>query len=181
MRLVALFRGINVGGNRKVPMGELRTLAEELGFGEIETYINSGNLVFEAGKLSAAQAASRLDRAVQEHFGFSVDIIVRSAKQWSGYAAENPFPAAAKSRPNLLMLGLSKLPPAKGAAELLAERAGKNERVKISGDAIWVDFADGVGRSKLNPGLFDKAAGSPVTLRNWRTVQKLAELLADVE
>ena len=178
MKMLALLRGINVGGNRKVSMSELQSVAVEIGFTKVETYINSGNLVFESRKLSAAKASEQLEKAIEKHFGFPVDVVVRTAKQWNTYASENPFPKAADSRPNLLMIGLPKLPLAKNTFEILVERSAKNEQIKIVNDVIWVDFANGSGKSKLTPLWFEKASGSPVTLRNWRTLLKLEEILA---
>jgi uncharacterized protein (DUF1697 family) len=178
MKMVALLRGINVGGNRKVPMKELQAVALKIGLKKVETYINSGNIVFDAGKMNAADATVLLEKAIQSYFGFAVDVVVRTEKQWKTYASKEPFPDAVKSRPNLLMIGLSKLPLSKNVSSLLNERAAANERIKVVNDTIWVDFADGVARSKLTPAWLDKAAGSPVTLRNWRTLMKLADILS---
>ena len=175
--MIALLRGINVGGNRKVPMPTLRLAAAKAGFTQVETYINSGNLIFEAEKMGAREAEDRLEKKILQQFGFPVDVLVRTAKQWKKYAASTPFADAAKARPNLLMLGLSKRPCARKAVDALNERAGKSERLTWVKGAIWVDFAEGAGKSKLTPAWFDKAAGSPVTLRNFRTVLKLLEML----
>jgi len=178
MHMVALLRGINVGGHRKVPMAALCLAAEGAGFKDVKTYIQSGNLVFSAGRLSVAQTASRLEGAIEQRFGFAVDVIVRTEKQWQVYARSSPFPEAASDRPNLLMLGLAKMPLASAAAAYLRERAHSGERIKIVGDAIWIDFDASVGRSKLSPTVLDRAAGSAVTLRNWKTVTKLDEMLS---
>jgi uncharacterized protein (DUF1697 family) len=176
--MVALFRGINVGGYRKVSMAELHSIAASLGFRQIETYINSGNLVFESGRVGVEKPTSQLEMAVQEKLNVSVDVIVRTAKQWQSYTSQCPFPEAAMVRPNLLMIGLAKIRQARDTEELLMERAGRNERVKVVGDAIWVDFANGAGRSRLTPSFIQKVVGSPLTLRNWRTVLKLEEMLS---
>lgn len=181
MKMVALLRGVNVGGNRKVPMKELHAVALKAGLKQVETYINSGNLVFDPGNMSPADSAARLEKAIQKHFGFAVDVVIRTERQWKAYVKEGPFPEAAEIRPNLLMVGFSKLPLRKDVDSLLKERAAANERIKVVNDAIWVDFAGGAGRSKLTPAWFDKAAGSPVTLRNWRTVMKLAKMLSGEE
>src|SRR5262245_16850824 len=114
-RMIALLRGINVGGNRKVPMAELRQIASEAGLEEVETYIQSGNLTFATTQTPAAAEAA-LEKAIEEKFGFAVDVVVRTAAQWARYAAGSPFPDAAKERPNILHLGLSKKPPAPDAA-----------------------------------------------------------------
>lgn len=178
MKMVALLRGINVGGNRKLSMKELRAAAIEIGLKQVETYINSGNLVFDAGKTSPEKAMALLETAIQKHFGFAVDVVVQTEKQWKTYASKWPFPDAAELRPNLLMIGLSKMPLPNNVDGVLSDRAAENERIKIVDDAIWVDFAGGVARSKLTSAWFDKTVGSPVTFRNLKTVMKLAKMLS---
>lgn len=175
--MVALLRGVNVGGNRKVPMPELCKLATQSGLEEVESYINSGNLVFEAGQMKAGEVVDLLETAIEKHFGFQVDIVVRTMRQWKKYSEGSPFPDAERSRPNLLHLGLSKLPCKNDLAANLSEYAIRGEKIKVVKDAIWVDFAAGVGKSKLTPALFERLAGSPVTMRNWNTVLKLYEML----
>ena len=176
--MVALLRGINVGGSRKVSMADLRAVAIASGFTQVETYINSGNLVFDSGNKVAPKVGIHLEGAIQKHFGFPVDVVVRTQKEWRAYPSQNPFSKAGKDRPHLLMIGLSKQPLDANTAERLRERATKNERVEVVGDAILVDFGDGVGRSKLTPAWFEKSAGSPVTIRNWKTVLKLQDMLS---
>ena len=177
MKMLALLRGINVGGNRKVPMKELCALAEELELKEVQSYIQSGNLTFEAGKMKPNDVCTALEASIEKHFGFSVEVLVRTASQWNKYSAKSQFPDASREHPHLLHLGLSKRPPHKDLAERLKEKALHGEKIKIIGDAIWVDFQGGVGKSKLTPAVFDRAAGSTVTLRNWNTVLKLREIL----
>ncbi len=173
-RIIVLLRGINVGASRKLPMAELRAAAKEAGHGDIETYIQSGNLIFTARSTEAAEAA--VEALIAEHFNMKVEAIARTAQQWAVYARGSPF-ADADERGKLVHLGLSKHPPAVGAADMLAAKAAHGETVVIDGDAIWVDFKQGVGPSKLTPAAFDKAVGSTVTMRNWRTVRKLAEMV----
>lgn len=173
---LALLRGINVGGNKKVPMEELRSLAEAAGYANVKTYINSGNLMFRAAD-PREELEATLEQAIAKKFGFTVDVVVRSLDEWEQYAKKSGFPDAEKARPNLLHLAVAKAPIAKGAAEALERVAKDGERVKALKDALWLDYADGVGRSKLSPAVLDKHAGSPVTARNWNTVLKLAELM----
>lgn len=175
--MVALLRGINVGGNRKVPMPVLCSLAMKVGFTDVVHYINSGNIVFEAGTRKASEVEELLEKAIEKHFKFHVDVIVRTATQWKKYAAGGPFPTAAKERPHLLHLGLSKKRCNKNIAELLDDYTKLGEKIKLVGDAIWVDFVGGSAKSKLTPILFEKTAGSPVTMRNWNTVLKLDAML----
>jgi uncharacterized protein (DUF1697 family) len=173
-RFIALLRAVNVGG-RKLPMAELRTLCAELGWKDVETYIQSGNVVFTApGKAEAIEA--QLEKAIKDRFGLDVPAMVRTASQWAAYVAANPFPKVAEKEPNRLQLLLSKETPKPDAAEKLMERARAGETVKAAGGALWFHFPAGVGTSKLVPALIDKVAGSPSTSRNWRTVLKLQEM-----
>ena len=171
-RMVALLRAVNVGG-RKLPMAELRTLCGQLGWAEVATYIQSGNVVFTArGKRAAIEA--RLEEAIRKHFDMEVPVIVRTAAQWSAYPPANPF---AKEPPNRVMLLLSKTPPAEGAEAAIQARALAGERVRRAGDALWFHYPEGAGTSKLTPALIDRAVGSPATARNFNTVMKLNEML----
>jgi uncharacterized protein (DUF1697 family) len=172
---IALLRGINVGGHNKVPMAELRSLCEDLGWEDVQSYIQSGNLVFSAaGKPAALE--KKLAGAIEKHFGLSVPVVVRAASTWPCYVGGNPFPAASKKEPNLVLLHLSQKPPKRGCANAILERAVGGERVTAVGDALWIHFKSGIARSKLTPVVLDRIVGSPVTARNWRTVLKLAEL-----
>ncbi len=174
-KIVVLLRGINVGASRKLSMAELRAAAQRAGFDDIETYIQSGNLVLTAE--SAAVAEESIESLIAENFAMKVEAIARTARQWIAYAGVAPF-ADADERGNLIHLGLSKHRPAADAAEKLRAKAAHGEEIVIAGDAIWVDFKQGVGNSKLTPAMFDRAVGSTVTMRNWRTVRKLAEMVA---
>jgi uncharacterized protein (DUF1697 family) len=176
VRYVALLRAVNVGG-AKLPMAELRELCAALGWHNVRTYIQSGNVVFDSD-LAAGALETALEGAVKRQFDLVRPVIVRSAAQWRVYAAGTPFPLREEQDASRLMLCLSKHPPAADAAERLQQRAAAGEQVRRLGDAIWVYYPEGVGTTKLSPSLFDKAAGSPVTARNWRTVCKLQELLA---
>jgi uncharacterized protein (DUF1697 family) len=172
---IALLRGINVSGHNRIPMKELVPLVEELGFEDVRHYIQSGNLVFAAGS-DAATIEGQIEAAIEQHFQLRIPVIVRSDLQWPAYVSGNPFPEAAATRGNGLMLALSKQPLKAGVVEGLRERALCGERIEQVGDALWVDYAEGVAKSKLLPALFDRLAGSSVTARNWNTVLKLAQM-----
>lgn len=174
-RHVALLRAVNVGG-RKLPMAALRELCEGLGWREVSTYIQSGNVLFSAdAKPPSLETA--LEKAIAEQFPLEVPVIVRTAAQWARYAEAGPFPKAARDEPSRLMLLVSKAPPAAGAEEAIQAKAAAGEAVRRAGDALWIHYPEGAGRSKLTPSLIDRAVGSPATARNYRTVAKLAEML----
>jgi len=174
--LIALLRGINVGGRNKIPMAELREVCKGLGWEDVQTYIQSGNIIFAAGGKPPA-LESDLERAILDRFELEIPVIVRSAAAWAGTIAANPFPGASEREPRFVHLLLSKDPPAPDAAKRLQERAQGGERVALAGGALWIDYASGVGRSKLTPALLDRLTGSTVTGRNWRTVLMVDEML----
>lgn len=176
VRYVVLLRAINVGA-RTAPMADLRSACEAAGFSEVASYIASGNLV-----LSSAAPATQIETAVEgiitDRFGFHADTIVRSAADWAAYLEAKAFAEERAARPSQVHLCLAKQRPADGAAERLAERATLGERFIVEGDALWADFAGGVGRSKITPAILDRAVGASVTARNWNTVVKLATMSA---
>ena len=175
-KFIALLRAVNVGG-RKLPMADLRALCERLGWSEVRTYIQSGNIVFDAdGKADALEEA--LEAAIGKEFGLDVPVIVRSAAQWDKIVAGNPFSKEAEKSPNWVLLGLAKRKIADGAAAAIAAKGKAGERVEAAGEALWFHYPEGVGTSKLTPASIDRAAGSPVTARNWRTVLTLEEMAA---
>jgi len=176
VRYVALLRGINVGGRSKVPMAELREACARLGWENVATYIQSGNIVFESEQKANA-LESALEAVLASQFTVETAVLVRSARRWQAYVADNPFPKEAQAEPSRLMLCLAKDRPRPGCDEALEGRAKDGERVRRVGDALWVHYPEGAGRSKLSPSLFDRLAGSPATARNWRTVLKLQEML----
>src|SRR6476469_9548370 len=132
---IALLRGINVGGHRKVPMAQLRALAEELGFANVRTYVASGNLVFD-GEGTGAALEARLEQAIERTFGFPVDVIVRSGAQWAVHVRANPMKEERDRHPYQVMMMISKEAPAQADVDALARRASPNERVALAGKAI---------------------------------------------
>jgi uncharacterized protein (DUF1697 family) len=159
---IALLRGINVGGYNKIPMPELRSLCADLDWENVQSYIQSGNLVFKAGA-TVASLEAELERAIDRWFGLSISVIVRAAADWPAYINGNPYPEASQKEPNLVMLALSKAPPKEDAVEGLREHALSGERIVQVSDGLWIHYAGGVGRSKLSPTLLDRLVGSPVT------------------
>ena len=161
-----------------MPMAELRALCGEIGWSEVRTYIQSGNVLFRAPG-ETAELEARLEDGIRERFGLAVPVIVRSGSEWPGLVASNPFDDAARDEPNRLMLCLSKEPPDPDCEQALQERAMDGERVRLVGQALWIHYAAGAGTSKLAPSLINRLVGSPVTARNWRTGVQLQRMLGE--
>jgi uncharacterized protein (DUF1697 family) len=166
---IALLRAVNVGG-RPAPSADLRALFAELGFGEVQTLLQSGNVVFDAA------LERRLEAAFEKKFGFASDFLVRSAGEWRDIIAANPFAKAAADDPaHLLLFALTKAPDPDKAKALQADWPGP-EQVKVIGRDAYIVYPDGIGRSKLTNVLIEKRLGVRGTGRNWNTVLKLAAL-----
>jgi uncharacterized protein (DUF1697 family) len=166
---------VNVGG-RKLPMAELRAHVAGLGWENVATYIQSGNIVFDAA-CSPAEAEAVLEALIRGHYGYEAPAIVRTRAQWAHYPDSNPFPDVAREKPGFLLMLLSKDPPNADAAALIQARAAAGEQVRQAGDALWIHFPEGSGQSKLTPAQIDKAIGSTATSRNYRTICTLKDML----
>ncbi|MEV4948762.1 DUF1697 domain-containing protein [Streptomyces sp. NPDC053755] len=175
----ALLRGINVSGHRKVPMAELRSLLEELGHRDVRTYLQSGNAVFTTDADDRSEDALRqdLEDAVERHFGFRVDCLVRDADYLAAVADACPFPAAELEGRQLHVTYFSeRVDPERLAG--IDQAAFLPEEFRLGDRALYLYAPDGLGRSKLaealsRPGL---TKGVVATSRNWNTVAKLVEL-----
>jgi uncharacterized protein (DUF1697 family) len=172
---VALLRAVNLGGKTSVPMAELRATATGLGFAEVRTLLQSGNLVFEADRSDDAGLEALLERAFAERFGFSTDILVRTADEWADLVAANPFPEMAADDPgHLVLFALKEEPPEEKVAALRAAIRGP-EFLEARGRHLFVGYPDGIGRSKLTNAAIERKLGTRGTGRNWNTVLKLLE------
>ncbi|MFD5752962.1 DUF1697 domain-containing protein [Streptomyces sp. NPDC127033] len=180
---VALLRGINVGGHRKVPMAELRALLTGLGHGRVRTYLQSGNAVFTSDSDDEdpeSALAAALERAIEERFGFTVDCLVRNAAYLRAVADACPFPAGTLEGRQLHLTCFSGPVVPERFASL--DPAGYlPEEFRLGDRALYLYAPDGLGRSKLAEALARPALskGLTATSRNWNTVVKLVELSRD--
>jgi uncharacterized protein (DUF1697 family) len=164
--LVALLRGVNVGGNCMLAMADLAALCRQLGFADVRTYIQSGNVVFRT-ELPAERARAALAKVLAAHMGRPIDVMVRDAKALRRALAQNPFPEAEPAKVAVLFLAE---PVPKGLLDGLTGPDG--EVVVASGLEVYVHYVQGMGRSKLK---LPKALGV-LTVRNVNTVAKLVAL-----
>ena len=172
---VALFRGINVGTAKRVSMGDLRALAEGLGFTGARTLLNSGNLVFTAKGRSAGGAAARLEEALAARCGISARVTVVSAAELAAAVAGNPLVTRA-SDPSRLLVWFSGKPADLARLQPLAARGWEPDALALGGRVAYGWCPAGVLESPLAKAA-GKALGDSVTARNWATVLKLHALL----
>jgi len=174
---IAVLRAVNVGGTGKLPMKELKAACEAGGLLKVQTYIASGNLVFES-PLAAAEAQEVIAKILRDRFGLTKNhTIIRTPQQLAEAVEANPFADAAAERPASLMLNFLEASPPDPAASAasLAQWTGP-ERIHLAGDHLYVDFVAGAGTSKLTPAYLERALKVAGTARNWNTARKLLEM-----
>ncbi|MEU0738787.1 DUF1697 domain-containing protein [Streptomyces sp. NPDC006134] len=173
----ALLRGINVGGSRKLPMADLRTLLAELGHTGVRTHLQSGQAVFTAGHGDEESLAAELAQAVEKRFGFPVDVIVRDHAYLKAVAEACPFPAAELEARQLHVTYFSApVGPERFAG--IDRAAHLPEEFRLGDRALYLYAPEGLGRSRLAEALSRPRVnkGVTATTRNWNTVLKLVEL-----
>jgi uncharacterized protein (DUF1697 family) len=177
---IALLRAINVGGTGKLPMQDLKRACEEAGLSRVSTYIASGNVVFESDK-SPAAVKTLVAGVLRDRFALNKNhTIIRTPADLAKTIAANPFADAAAKRPNLLVVHFLDGLPQSGAAEQLAAFDGP-ERLHLVGKHLYIDYAAGIGKSKLTPSVLDKALQVAATGRNWNTTNKLLDMARALE
>ena len=180
--MVALLRSVNVGGRNRVPMADLRTMVEALGFGSVETYVQSGNLVFTGSGRPATVAAS-IHEGIAGTFGLDIAVLVRSGGQLARILESNPF-AAPGVDPKTVHVTFLAGPPAperleglaRSAADAHADGSFGDDTFEVAGTDVFLHCPGGYGSTKLNNGFFERRAGVAATTRNWRTVTTLSAM-----
>ncbi|MEU2747239.1 DUF1697 domain-containing protein [Streptomyces collinus] len=173
----ALLRGINVGGSRKVPMADLRTLLADLGHDDVRTYLQSGQAVFSSGHGSEQSLAGEIAQAIEKRFGFGVDVIVRDHAYLRSIADACPFPAA-DLEPKQLHVTYFSAPVTPERFTEIDQDAYLPEEFRLGDRALYLYAPNGLGRSKLAEHLSKPRINKGViaTTRNWNTVVKLVEM-----
>jgi uncharacterized protein (DUF1697 family) len=171
---VALLRGINVGGNNPLPMRDFVRLLQALGARDVKTYIQSGNAVFRMTGAQSDKLAAQFASAIQREFSFEPLVLVMLLEQLEQAIAHNPYPDA-QAPGNTLHLGFLAHEPAHAELGKMEALRIESERFQITGQVFYLHAPDGIGRSKL-AARAEKLLGVGMTLRNWQTVCRLAEL-----
>lgn len=173
---VALLRGINVSGKNTLPMRELISIFEAAGCNDVETYIQSGNVVFSAKDALARRVPERVSQAIANRYGYQVPVVIRSAPEIRNVVRGNPFVRDGAEVKTLHVAFLLDEPTAVQVAALDPQRSPPDQ-FAILGREIYLCCPNGLGRSKLTNKYFDSKLDSTSTLRNWKTVLQLAQML----
>ncbi len=170
---IALLRAVNVGGHNKIKMAELKRVFEELGFGQVQTYIQSGNVLFAATE-AEQPLRQRLEREIEARFGFPVTVVLRTAEELRRVVAECPFaPDSLGEGESLYVSLLVEAPSQEGIERLLAfdDPAGK---CRVVGREVFLLYRQRMSDSKLQNSVIEQKLCVRATARNWQTITTLA-------
>ncbi len=179
--VISMLRGVNLAGHRKVQMSALKTLYESLGLQNVQTYINSGNVIFKTTGRDLARLGKKIEDAIEGHCGFRSDVILRTPVEMREAIARNPFASRPGMEPSRLAVSfLAGEPSAEAVGKVLAIKA-EPEELRISGREVYVYFPNGMARPKLSMAQVERALKTPGTSRNLNTARKLLEMAERVE
>jgi uncharacterized protein (DUF1697 family) len=173
---VALLRAINLGAVNKIAMPALRTMFEDLGHQNVRSYVQSGNVVFDAPRSTPKKLVGEIEEGVAATFGHDISVIIRSGPELERVATGNPFAAKGVAPLSLHVVFLAKTPRS-SHVEALDPDKWLPDKFEVRGSEIYLMLPNGMGRSKMSISYFEKAFGIRGTARNWNTVNKLRELV----
>jgi uncharacterized protein (DUF1697 family) len=177
MRYISILRGINVGGNRKIPMADLKSLFGKIGFANVQTYIQSGNVIFDSEETDIRSQEVKIQKIITETFGFDVPVIVRTSGEWAESIANNPFWKEKDADIDRLHLTFLKDLPDPEKLERINTFAFPPDKFEIIGKDVFVFCSAGYSDSKLTNQFFESKLGIRATTRNWKTVIKLQDMI----
>ncbi|MGA7128515.1 MAG: DUF1697 domain-containing protein [Chthoniobacterales bacterium] len=173
---IALLRAVNVGGI-KVSMADLKALLVDLGFEDVRTLLNSGNVVFRGKSKTGEELEKLLETEFAKRAGRPTEFFVRTAEEWTSIIDRNPMTNEARHDPGHLLMVVLKSTPTNQEVDALRAAIVGPEVVEAEGKQAYIYYPAGVGQSKLTAKLIEKKLGSPGTGRNWNTVLKLATMV----
>jgi uncharacterized protein (DUF1697 family) len=171
---IALYRGINVGGKNSVQMGSLRAMHERLGHKNVQSYIQSGNVVFSATS-SANTHDKKIAAEFADEFGFTPKVLIVAAKDWAALIKGNPYAKHAAKNPKSVHACICAGEPSASGLKALLTKTGGSETFTTGKTIIYLHTPDGFGTSKFAVGM-EKACGVSITARNWRTIEEIWRL-----
>lgn len=172
---VALLRGINVGGHKVIKMADLKRTCEAMGLGRAQTYIQSGNVLFQA-EGAAEQLRQQMERQIEAAFGFSVPVVLRTAEELAEVLRNCPFAANALAEGESLYVALSPQAPSQAGIDRLLAYQSERDEYRIAGREIYLLYRQSMRETKLTNTFLEQRLGVPLTTRNWQTMSKLTDL-----
>jgi len=175
---ISILRGINVGGQKKIRMEDLKALYERLGFREVRTYIQSGNVIFNTSlNIKILSLSEKIEKAIEEEYHFHVPVIMRTADEMHQILSSNPFLNEEGINWEKLHVTFLNEIPQSTKAITLKEADFSPDRFRIIGKEVYLYCPGGYGNTKLSNNFFEKKLHQKATTRNWKTVGTLADLI----
>lgn len=174
---IILLRGINVSGQKKMPMAELRELLNKQGYESVTTYIQSGNIILRS-ILTASKVELNIHKAIESHFGYDVSIVVRTPAKLEEIMNKCPYEEEKREKSYFTIL---KSKPTNDAIQVLEKVNYPNEEFVVTKNCVYGYFALGAGKAKFNNNLVERKLKVKATSRNYRTMMKLLSLSSDLE
>jgi uncharacterized protein (DUF1697 family) len=179
--IISMLRGVNLASHRRIKMDDLRAVYETLKLRDVETYVQSGNVVFSTVERDLARLVERLEKGIERRFGFHSDVIVRTTAEMRAVIARNPFADRRDLEPSRLLVTFLAADPGDDARRRVGEIKVHPEELHIERRELYIHFPNGMGRSKLPSSAIDRALGTSGTARNWNSVTKLLALAEGIE
>lgn len=170
---IVLLKGINVGGHKKVPMADLRQLLTNIGFQEVQTYIQSGNIILQTKENDSLEIEINISKAILNHFGFEVSVLVKTREDLQRIFNESPFSEDKKKASYFMMLHDT---PSEDLVKEASEKSYDGEEYLIINDCIYYFYEKGLGKAKFNVNFFERKFKTFATARNYNTMVKLLSL-----
>ncbi len=173
---IALLRGINVGGKNKIKMANLRLLLEENGFKNVQTYIQSGNIVFNTSEENKRELENIIAEIIKKNYDFEVPVVVKTGEEIQSILTNNPYKNQEDLNSNKIYFVLLKKQPSEENKEILNAISFTNESLEINPNCVYLRCALGAGKAKCTNNLIEKKLKVAATTRNYKTMLKLQEM-----
>jgi uncharacterized protein (DUF1697 family) len=173
---IALLRGINVSGQKKIKMADLKIHFEALGYDQVQTYIQSGNVVFSAEPTDQKMVAGQIREQIKSVYGFDVPVMVKSLKEFTGVVKHNPFTDERYHQDQQIYVTFLGEAPTAENLQRLEDISYPNEEYQVDGTTIYFFSSQGYGRAKMNNNFFENKLKVTATTRNWKTVNQLIKM-----
>ena len=170
---ISMLRGINVSGKNTIRMEELRELYETLGFKKVQTYVQSGNVIFETSDTNPSELATKIEKKIRQKFTFDVPVFIRTKSVFEKLIKNSPFNGKDPTRLHVTFLSDK---PTKPPIEEISAAKAENEELSIIGKEIYLFCPNGYGNTKLSNSFFERKLKVRATTRNWKTVNTLFSL-----
>lgn len=177
---ISILRGINVSGQKSIRMKSLKELYEKLGFEEVKTYVQSGNIVFRSSELNAERLEEKISRQIIKEFGFEVPVMVMSMEQLKKIISNNPLSKDPRKEPAYLHVTFLASAPPEVRMNMIENKKSEGEAIEVSGKAVYLYCPNGYGKTKLSNNFLESILQVTATTRNWKTTQQLYKIAEEI-